>query len=143
MFQSMLAPVHCCPASRKWTPEPTLNRKNQDCLVILRTKLKSRLRDILQTVVFPAKVYLCALGQHCASNFLMQCCLRRIWTTLTKQFSYARLSQHGWYIIIWVIFLRKVVFSVCNFQSMKTPVELNSLLWKFFCYITWFVISPD
>ena len=32
---------------------------------------------------------------------------------------------------------------VCNFQSMKTPVELNSLLSKFFCYITWFVISPD
>ena len=33
--------------------------------------------------------------------------------------------------------------SVYNFQSMKTPVELNSLLSKFFCYITWFVISPD
>ena len=27
--------------------------------------------------------------------------------------------------------------SVCNFQSMKYPVELNSLLSKFFCYITW------
>ena len=33
--------------------------------------------------------------------------------------------------------------TVCNFQSMKTPVELNSLLSKFFCYTTWFVISPD
>ena len=33
--------------------------------------------------------------------------------------------------------------TVCNFQYMKTPVELNSLLSKFFCYITWFVISPD
>ena len=33
--------------------------------------------------------------------------------------------------------------SVCNFRSMKTPVEQNSLLSKFFCYITWFVISPD
>ena len=33
--------------------------------------------------------------------------------------------------------------SVCNFQSMKSPVELNSLFSKFFCYITWFVISPD
>ena len=32
---------------------------------------------------------------------------------------------------------------VCNFQSMKSPVELNSLLSKFFCYITYFVISPD
>ena len=27
--------------------------------------------------------------------------------------------------------------TVCNFQSMKTPVELNSLLSKVFCYITW------
>ena len=25
--------------------------------------------------------------------------------------------------------------SVCNFQSMKSPVEMNSLLSKFFCYI--------
>ena len=33
--------------------------------------------------------------------------------------------------------------TVCNFQSMKSPVELNSLLSKFFCYITWYVISPD
>ena len=29
------------------------------------------------------------------------------------------------------------VLPVCNFQSMKSPVELNSLLSKFFCYITW------
>ena len=28
--------------------------------------------------------------------------------------------------------------SVCNFQSMKSPVELNSLLLTIFCYITWF-----
>ena len=33
--------------------------------------------------------------------------------------------------------------TVCNFRSMKSPVELNSLLSKFFSYITWFVISPD
>ena len=31
--------------------------------------------------------------------------------------------------------------SVCNFQSIKNFVELNSLFSKFFCYITWFVIS--
>ena len=30
-------------------------------------------------------------------------------------------------------------YTVCNFQSMKSPVELNSLFSKFFCYITWFV----
>ena len=33
--------------------------------------------------------------------------------------------------------------SVCNFQSTKSPVELNSLLSKFFCYFNWLVISPD
>ena len=33
--------------------------------------------------------------------------------------------------------------SVCNFQSMKSLVELNSLFSKLFCYITWFSISPD
>ena len=30
-----------------------------------------------------------------------------------------------------------------QFSIHETPVELNSLLSKFFCYITWFVISPD
>ena len=35
------------------------------------------------------------------------------------------------------------IISVCNFQSMKSPVELNSLFSKLFCYVTWFVISPD
>ena len=28
--------------------------------------------------------------------------------------------------------------SVCNFQSMKSPVERNSLFLKLFCYVTWF-----
>ena len=31
-----------------------------------------------------------------------------------------------------------LLYSVCNFQSMKSPVELNSLFLTFFCYITWF-----
>ena len=33
--------------------------------------------------------------------------------------------------------------TVCNFQSIKRPVELYSFLSKLFCYITWLVISPD
>ena len=33
--------------------------------------------------------------------------------------------------------------TVCNFQSMKIPVQLSSLFSKFFCYVTWFVTSPD
>ena len=31
-----------------------------------------------------------------------------------------------------------VSISVCNFQSMKSFLELNSLFVKFFSYITWF-----
>ena len=31
----------------------------------------------------------------------------------------------------------ELINAVCNFQSVKSPVELNSLLLKFFCYITW------
>ena len=26
---------------------------------------------------------------------------------------------------------------------MKSPIELNSLLSRFFCYMTWFIVSPD
>ena len=33
--------------------------------------------------------------------------------------------------------------SVCNFQSMKSPVELNSLFSKFFGFITWFDMTVD
>ena len=40
-------------------------------------------------------------------------------------------------------YLREDIKSVYNFHSMKSLVELNSLLSKFFCYVTWFVISPD
>lgn len=35
-----------------------------------------------------------ALSQHCASNFLVECCLRCFWTTLTRQYSYAWLTQY-------------------------------------------------
>ena len=46
---------------------------------------------------FPAKACLSALGQHCTNNFLVQCSLRRIWTTLTRQYSFVMLSHHGRY----------------------------------------------
>ena len=52
---------------------------------------------------------MCTLVQHCASNFLVQCCLRRIWATLTRQYCYPMLSQHGRYDIEQVIFLIRVV----------------------------------
>ena len=38
---------------------------------------------------FPSKSLLCPHGQYCTSNYLVQCCLRRIWTTLRLRFSYA------------------------------------------------------
>ena len=28
--------------------------------------------------------------------------------------------------------------TVCNFESMESPVELNRLFLKLFCYVTWF-----
>ena len=34
--------------------------------------------------------------------------------------------------------LKKYTITVCNLQSMKSSVELNSLFLKFFCYIIWF-----
>ena len=33
---------------------------------------------------------------------------------------------------------RKITVSVCKFQSMKRLLKLNRILFKFFCYITWF-----
>ena len=38
--------VHCCPASWKWTPEPTLNKKCQDCLEVLHPVKKQATRHI-------------------------------------------------------------------------------------------------
>ena len=49
---------------------------------------------------FPAKTCLRAVGEHCTSNFFVQCSLRRIWTTMTRQYSYAMLPQHGRYNIV-------------------------------------------
>ena len=39
-------------------------------------------------------------------------------------------------------FLKQEKPTVCNFQSMKSPAELNSLFSKFFCFVTWFFMSP-
>ena len=68
---------------------------------------------------------------HCISNFLVQSCLRRIWTTLARQYSYAMWSQHGRYNIVQVIYLIKVfclpwtdiaqvISSLCNVDPEKS-----------------------
>ena len=41
---------------------------------------------------FSAKRWFCALGQLCTNNFLVQCCLRGIQTTLARRYSYAMLG---------------------------------------------------
>ena len=61
---------------------------------------------------FPAKTCLGTLGKHYTSNFNVQCSLRRISATLTRQYSYAMLSQYGGYNIALVIFAKKM--SVCH-----------------------------
>ena len=63
--------------------------------------------------------------------FLLQCLLF-FWSLLQRDF-HIQIGQYS-------VFL--ACYSVCNFQSVKRPVELNSLSSKVFCYITWFVISP-
>ena len=58
---------------------------------------------------FPSKSLLRAQGLYCTSNFLVQCCLRCIWRTLSIQFSYAMFSQLGRHNIAEFILPRKVV----------------------------------
>ena len=65
-------------------------------------------------VFLSAKTCLYALDQHCTSNYLVPCCLRPVWTTLTGQYFYAMLSQHGRYNITQVIFFCKAVCGLCN-----------------------------
>ena len=91
-FQSKLAPIYCCPTSRKWTPEATLNKKSRECSVVLYPVKKQATRHVWNSR-FSCEVYLCALtnkaqliflynvvsdvfGQHWLDNILMQCCPR-------------------------------------------------------------------
>ena len=75
MLKLYTVPVNVDPcsmlsASRKWTPEPTLN-KTTKIVPWYCTHLKNRLPDIFETTTgFPTKTRVCALGQHCTSNFL-------------------------------------------------------------------------
>ena len=94
---------------------------------------------------FPAKACLSALGQYCTSNFLVQCSLRYIWATLTKQYSCVMLSQHGRYKISQVIFLIKVicqpqtniaqVVSLCNVGPDRSRQRCRSFLCKVVCEV--------
>ena len=93
MFQSMSAPVHCCPASHKWTPEPTFNKKKEDSLVMLYPVKKQAMRLLKLQLVFVQKhasllwantvqvaflnnVVSDAFRQNWIDNVLMQSCPR-------------------------------------------------------------------
>ena len=104
IFQSMLAPVHCCPASHNWTHEPTLNKKNQDSLVMLCLVKKQATRHLKLQPVFGQKhvclllgttlhvVFLCNIvsdifGQNRLDNILMQWCPRMVDAALYRLFT--------------------------------------------------------
>ena len=99
----MSVPVHCCSESRKWTSETTLNKKSQDCSVILCPVKKTGHQTYLKQLIFLQK-YTCALcayiaqeiflydfvsdvfGQHWVCDIPMQYCPSLIDTMLYELF---------------------------------------------------------
>ena len=53
-------PLFICPASCKWTPKPTLNKKSQNCLVIMYLDKKQTTSHLKLQPVFLQK-HVCAL----------------------------------------------------------------------------------
>ena len=104
MFQWMSAPVHCCPANHNWTHEPTLNKKNQDSLVMLCLVKKQATRHLKLQLVFGRK-HVCLLlattlqvvflynivsgifGQNRLDNILTQWCPRMVDAALYRLFT--------------------------------------------------------
>ena len=84
---------------------------------------------------FPAKRWVCGLGQHCASNFLVQCCLRCIWTTLTRLWN---VGQHcaGNCFLLSTTFSLSTSFSCKNMtvrsRSCNVVADVASLFGHFF-----------
>ena len=69
-----------------------------------------------------------AFGKICGNHYIFDFLFTANWSILNlviQKIEYCSFLLH------------QFAYSVCNFQSMKSPVELNSLLSKFFCYITW------
>ena len=96
--------------------------------------------------LFSCKNVSACSGPTLHKNFLVQCSLICIWTTMTRQYSYAMLPQHGRYNIVQVIFLLKVVcqpwanitwvISLCNVgphrsrQHCRLFFFVQSCLWS-------------
>ena len=83
--------MQCC-LSRIWTTLTRLWTVGQHCLHCVRNCFVQCWPKQTKTTfrrLFSSKNILSAQGQYCTSNFLVQYCLRRTWTTLTRQYSYA------------------------------------------------------
>ena len=90
----------------------------------------------------------------CLSNALKRIQMPLVWINWLFLLSFvptAAISNTAQFRLWWLILWKLPKFrhqspkhiSLCNFQSMKIPVELNSLFSNIFCCITWFVISAD
>ena len=75
---------------------PTLNKKSQDCLVILCLVKELATRHISNYNRFSIKKH---------ATYI-------IWTTLTRQYFYAKLSQHGQHniVLLYVLFSQQKLF---------------------------------
>ena len=83
------------------------------CAMLAQTKQTKRQHCV---GYFPAKICLCAQGQYCTSNFLLQCCFRRIWTTLCRPIKY------------WAIPEKKQTGQV---EDMEFPGYQKNSMWNF------------
>ena len=61
LFQSMSPPVHCCPARCKWTPESALNKKSQDCSVIMYP-VKKQTTSCVNRASIAQVISICSVG---------------------------------------------------------------------------------
>ena len=76
---------------------------------------------------FPAKRWYFALGQYCKSNFLVECCLRHIYTTSARWYSYAMLGAS-----------RTTQYRVFTYHHMMAEKYQGNIERDFFlCNVVW------
>ena len=107
-----------------------MNIWKKNLLLVFRTTEKEIL--IIVTVqsilLIPLKVKLKGLEYR-----------RRWWVPLLDK----QLALGYWEKLVVERILNISTYSVCNFQSLKSPVKLTSLFSKFFSYITWLDATLD
>ena len=120
--------------------------------IILQLKLFSRKLTLLieTSVKFPSLMQM-QLGRRILFIILIclwidyadSCCINLDNWNIPQQFNWNNFACFFCFMMKRKTKLWRHMYPVFNFQCMKSPVELNSLFSKFFCYITWFVVSPD